>query len=548
MPAYGNSASRCRAKLTALRVRPLAPIYGMGAPLGPRMVAGSVFRSPRTVRFCSTLPIRLQLTRLNSATAPWTLEAGCLAVGVSLVFVTQPRARFNVNVAARNPSKHQQNQGSSSLVQPDFYSAGGRAQDRSSESLLGLVFSHSASSANWAHKTRWLNCRFCSFFGGVNSLNLIAGALATLSCLLIFWQWLAAKPFALNRKEAIDGFAPPISILKPLKGCDETTAASLQSWFQQHYPGPVEILFAVAETGDPVCDIVRQLMAEHPALPARLVICDHLAGANAKAAKLARLEALAAHDLILISDADVRVRPDFLRNFVAPLRDARVGLVNCFYRLANPVTLAMRWEAVAVNADFWSQVLQARQLKPMDFALGAAILLRRDALTQIGGFKTLANCLADDYQLGRRIAGRGNEIALSTHVVECWDSAQTWEQVWKHQLRWGRTIRVCRPAAYFFSLLSNGSLWPLLWVVVAACTQANAWEYAAALGCLAVRIGLTLTLLRRFGPGNWLRFFWLVPLRDLLQVAIWLAAFLGGTIEWRGRKMKVLRDGTLASA
>ncbi len=112
---------------------------------------------------------------------------------------------------------------------------------------------------------------------------------------------------------------------------------------------------------------------------AQLVVCENLAGANAKVAKLAQLEKLAKHDLILVSDADVRVPPDFLANVVAPLRDEKIGLVNCFYRLANPSTTAMHWEAVAINADFWSQVLQSQTLKPLDFALGAAMLVRRES-------------------------------------------------------------------------------------------------------------------------------------------------------------------------
>src|SRR6185436_8492557 len=137
---------------------------------------------------------------------------------------------------------------------------------------------------------------------------------------------------------------------------------------------------------------------------------------------------------------------------------------NCFYRLANPTTLAMHCEALAINADFWSQVLQAQSLKPLDFALGAVMATRRQQLEQIGGFRALINCLADDYQLANRIARHGHRIALSPVVVDCWETPMKWAAVWKHQLRWGRTIRVCQPAPYFFSLLSNATLWPLLWL------------------------------------------------------------------------------------
>ena len=380
----------------------------------------------------------------------------------------------------------------------------------------------------------------------MNFANAALAVTAGLSLALALWQWFAARRFPLHRRVADPFFSPAITLLKPLKGCDETTAESLRSWFRQKYTGPTQILFGVARADDPVCQIVRGLIADHPGHNAQLVVCDPLTGANAKIAKLVQLEKLAKHDLILVSDADVRVPPDFLANVVAPLRDPKIGLVNCFYRLANPVTLAMRWEAIAINADFWSQVLQAAGLKPLDFALGAVMLKRRKLLSEIGGFGALADCLADDYQLGQRIAKKGQRIALCPVVVECWDMPMNWSGVWKHQLRWARTIRVCQPLPYFFSILSNATFWPLLWLAVSLISPATLCAPLAASACLLIRICLAQNLQRRFTPERSLISpFWLVPVKDLLQVAIWLGAFTGSTVEWRGRRMKLRRDGTL---
>ena len=377
-------------------------------------------------------------------------------------------------------------------------------------------------------------------------LNVILGALAALSSSLALWQWLVARKFPLHKKIAAENFAPAISILKPLKGCDATTRESLQSWLKQNYAGQLEILFGVADENDPVNAIIRTLLAENPAASARLVVCENLVGANAKVAKLSQLEKLALHDLILVCDADVRVPEDFLANFVAPLRDEKIALVNCFYRLANPTTAAMHWETIAVNADFWSQVLQSAALKPLDFALGAAILVRRNALAEIGGFAALAACLADDYQLGNRVAKNGGSIALCPVVVECWDAPTGWRQVWNHQLRWARTIRVCQPLPYFFSILSNASLWPLLWLPVSIFATKNFCAPLAAILFLLVRILVAQSLQRRFTPERKLISpAWLVLLKDVLGAAIWLNAFAGNTVEWRGRKLKLRRDGTL---
>jgi ceramide glucosyltransferase len=380
----------------------------------------------------------------------------------------------------------------------------------------------------------------------VNLINAISAAFALLSLALALWQWFAARRFPLHRRVTESSFAPAVTLLKPLKGCDETTAASLQSWFDQNYAGPMQILFGAADINDPVCEIARELIKKNPGRSAQLVVCSESLGANGKMSTLIQLERSAKHELILVSDADVRVPSDFLANMVAPLRDDKTALVNCFYRLANPVTLAMRWEAVAINADFWSQVLQAASFKPLDFAMGAAILVRRKALAEAGGFHSLANCLADDYQLGHRVAEKGYHISLCPVVVECWDAPMNWREVWRHQLRWARTIRVCRPAPYFLSILSNATFWPLLWLIIAAVSSATMGLSLAAIACLLSRISFAQNLQRRFTPGRKLVSpFWLVPVKDLLQVLIWLGAFMGSTVEWRGQRMKLRGDGTL---
>jgi ceramide glucosyltransferase len=373
-------------------------------------------------------------------------------------------------------------------------------------------------------------------------LNAILGCLSLLSLALILWQWLVARRFPLHRRTAVIGSVPAITLLKPLKGCDEATEDCLRSWLAQDYPAPIQVLFGVASAQDPVCPVVEKLLQEFSKLDAELVVCGPLAGSNLKVSKLMQLESLAKHDVLVVSDADVRVPPDFLANMVPVLVDPRVGLANCFYRLANPTTLAMQWEAIAINADFWSQVLQSQSLKPLDFALGAVMGTRKGQLQQIGGFAALADCLADDYQLGKRIAGKGFRITLCPVVVECWSEPMNWKAVWKHQLRWARTIRVCQPWPYFFSILSNATLWPLLWLLFSHSTPILVYVAIFWL----IRIGTVRNLQQLLtGTRTPLRYSLLVPIKDLLQAAIWFLAFLGNRIEWRGESMRLRRDGTL---
>ncbi len=367
------------------------------------------------------------------------------------------------------------------------------------------------------------------------------GFLALLSLALILWQWWVARRFPLHKRARAEGSQPAVTVLKPLKGSDEATEACLRSWFAQEYGGPLQLVFGVASAQDPVCAVIDKLRVEFPSVDAQLRVFGPLTGANLKASKLAQMQGLAKHDLIVVSDADVWIAPDFLKHFLPALDDPDVGLVCSLYRMGRPLTLAMHWEALAVNIDFWSQVLQARSLKPLDFALGAVMAARRSRIEEIGGFAGLANCLADDYQLGNRLARRGYRVELAAVVSECRSAPLGWRDVWKHQLRWARTIRVCQPLSYFFSILANATLWPLLWL--AAAPGADCLAFLA--GCLFIRIATAADLENRMTERRGWAGGALAPAKDLLQAAIWLLAFTGNRVEWRGERLRVRRGGML---
>ncbi len=294
------------------------------------------------------------------------------------------------------------------------------------------------------------------------ALTLVLIGLAITSSGLNVWQWITAIRFPLHKRESVDpGKLPAVTLLKPLKGCDSQTLDCFESWFQQDYPAPVQILFGVASPDDPVCEVVRSLIARHPRVDAHLEICSRNVGVNAKVSTLTQLEALAKNSILIISDADVLVPEDFLSQMATRFSRQDIGLVNCFYRLENIQNAAMQWEAIAINADFWSQVLQGNSVRPMDFALGAVMGVRRESLQRIGGFVSLADDLADDYQLGNKIAEVGEAICLMPVVACCRSEAMGWREVWNHQLRWARTIRVCQPVAWFCSILGNVTFWSL---------------------------------------------------------------------------------------
>lgn len=368
-------------------------------------------------------------------------------------------------------------------------------------------------------------------------------ALGTLAFVIQLWQAIAAFRFPLHRRVTPLSPAPAVSILKPLKGADPQLRDCLRSWLTLEHPAPLQILLGVHSPDDPAIPVIRDLLSQYPTVDAQLVICPDQPGPNAKVCTLAQLLPHARHNLILVSDADVQVPTDFIGQVTAHFADRDVGLVNCFYRMANLATPALRWEAVAVNADFWSQVLQSRTLKPQDFALGAVMVVRRSDLQTVGGFSALVHHLADDFHLGRRIHALGRRIELSTITVDCWDPTANWAKVWSHQLRWTRTIRVCQPGPFFASILSNGSIASFAWLALALRFHA---PFTLPVLLLIGRAAIASLLYQRMRQGlpGWLPP-WRVWIKDLLGAVLWAAAFLGNTVEWRGTRFKVHSDGTL---
>lgn len=370
----------------------------------------------------------------------------------------------------------------------------------------------------------------------------LLGGLSGLSAMLTIWQWLASRRFPLHQPVESSHPMPSLSILKPLKGVDSTTEACLRSWLEQDYPASAEILFGIASTEDPAWQLAHKLISQYPGRSVRVHLCAPRLGQNGKVSTLVHLLEHATGEVIVASDADVWVPENFLAQLIVPLIRPGVGLVHAFYQLEEANTLASRLEGIAINSDFWSQVLQASAIKPVDFGLGAAMAMPRKILRQIGGFQPLLDYLADDYQLGNRIARAGHQVLFCGLPVRCQGAPAHWRDVWQHQLRWARTIRVCQPGPYFLSVLSNASFWPVLWCIAAP----NLAVLSTAFLFLVFRISTAVSqyrqLTRRSLPWRWR---WLVPVKDIFQLVLWAAAFLGNEISWRGNGYRVLPDGKL---
>lgn len=358
------------------------------------------------------------------------------------------------------------------------------------------------------------------------------------------WQLAVAVRFPLHRRFPSSNRNPPVTILKPIKGADEFTEECLRSWVNQDYKGKAQILFAVDSKDDPAYKICARIVNESVGVDAQIVVCNRNSGTNAKVSKLVQLTPLIKGEIVIVSDADVRAPSDLISGSVGLFENEDIGLVCCFYTLANPATFAMKWEAVAINSDFWTQVLQAKSIKPINFALGAVMMIRKTALEEIGGFNAVADRLADDYWLGRLISESGFKVELSPIVVECFHDPASWKETFAHQLRWSRTIRICEPLSYFFSIISNLTLWVSLFLIVNPSLPAFGFFFSGIL----TRI-FTATYYQKKLTGGKIRAYEVImPIfKDLTQFFIWVLSFMGNTVEWRGKKYKVAPDGRMTA-
>jgi ceramide glucosyltransferase len=365
----------------------------------------------------------------------------------------------------------------------------------------------------------------------VTLLAVVAG-----SCVYSALSVLAARSYL--RQPRLRGSLLPVSILKPLAGADFGLEDNLRSFFQQDY-AEFEVLMAVRTPEDGAVPIASKVQAAHPGIRSRLIVTGEPPYANAKIFSLDMMMAAAEHDLLVMADSDVRVTRDMLATVAAEFNDREVGLTTCPYRAAPGPSFWSTIEAIGMNTEFLGGVLTARMLEGMKFALGPAICARKEALRRIGGFERLKDYLAEDFVMGQLAAQAGWRVLLSRCVIEHHIGSQPFRKNLSHRIRWCRSTRRSRPWGYIgqvftYPLPAALILWtvqPSWWPALAVATVFRALS-AYATAWMVLRDPLTR------------RLWWLIPMQDLASFAMWVAGFFGNTIQWRGRRYELRRDGT----
>lgn len=362
---------------------------------------------------------------------------------------------------------------------------------------------------------------------------LVAGSL--IYCLLTIVA--ALRHLQQGKRRSQPHSVVPISVLKPLSGIEDGLRENLVALFEQDYPA-FEIIFAMRHATDPAYALTASLMDRYPAVPCRLLLTSEPPYPNAKVYSLGKMTAVAAHDILIMSDSDIRVDRNFLRSIAAEIDADQYDLATCPYRAVAGGTIWSRLEALGMNTEFWGGVLVAKLIEGVRFTVGPTVVARRKVLDAIP-WESLSGYLAEDFVLGQRAAEIGFRVALSQSVVEHRLSGESMKKNLAHRLRWARSTRRSRPAGYIGQLFTyplplalmliavNGRLWP---VFVATVVVRALAAHAVARRVLRAELGVL----------NWL----LMPVQDVLGFLFWIAGFSGNHIDWRGHRYRLHSDGT----
>jgi ceramide glucosyltransferase len=346
----------------------------------------------------------------------------------------------------------------------------------------------------------------------------------------------------LSNRPASDASLPKVSVLKPVHGLEAQLRENIDSFFRQDYPC-YEILFAADEEDDAALQLIREVSARYPQIPCRILVTGKPPWPNPPAYCFYRMSELAAHAILVTSDSDVEVAPNYLREVVAPMLDPRVGMVTCVYRGKNAAGFWSGLTAVGMSVEMTAGVLVANLLEGMKFGLGPTIAVKKEALDRIGGYQVLGEYFANDFMIGNLIDKAGYRVVLSDHVINHVVNQKTFRKMWENQLRWSKSTRYSRPKGHLgsglifavpFGLLGLLAAIPLgmpvLGVLLFAASVLNRICESWLVGWGVVRDRVALTQ------------FWMYPLRDLLGFVVWVASYTGASSVWRDSKYELRGD------
>lgn len=340
-------------------------------------------------------------------------------------------------------------------------------------------------------------------------------------------------------------FQPPVSVLKPVYGLERDLKARLRTACQQDYPD-YQVVFCVQDPADPALGVVREIQAEFGKERVTIALRDICAGPNGKVNNLLGGLEVARHDVLVVSDSDIRLRPDYLTAIVAPLADESVGGVCTLFKNAGARRMYERLEMLSINAEFIPSVLFAEVTGASGFCLGPSVATRQSTLRALGGLESFAEYLAEDYEIGKRIWSSGRKMVLVPYVVDAVLDLDSWSRWWTHQVYWDQNTRVASPKGFFGTILTKSVPFALLFALL---TWGDPMGLAVLAGAVALRMAATAAILKvALDDGEGLRALWLLPLRDLVGLATWFSSYGQRIVVWREVEYRLTTGGRMVMA
>jgi ceramide glucosyltransferase len=361
--------------------------------------------------------------------------------------------------------------------------------------------------------------------------------------MIVVWTYIAGTVVAVirfaRRRVAMPREQPPVSVLKPLYGAEAGLYENLRSFVDQDYPTQ-QIVFGVRSPGDGALPIVQALIDDRPDRDIALIVDSRVSGRNLKVANLVNMLPAARHDILVFADADMRVGPDYLATVTAPLRDPTIGLVTCLYKGVPRGGIWSRLGALHINFGFLPSALLGETLGTGGGCFGATIALRRAVLEKIGGLAVVRDELADDHRIGAAVRDAGFATELSPYLVETSVSEKSFDCLWRHELRWARTVRLMAPMGFAGSVVTHAVAIAAFAALISGLSLTSLWFLAMSCVLRWASAGVIARVLALPTAG-----LWLLPLRDLLSFAVFIGSFCGRNVSWRDQLFRIEPSGRI---
>lgn len=372
-----------------------------------------------------------------------------------------------------------------------------------------------------------------TIIGWVFCAAAVAGACYAIACIF------AVQQFVRGRIPA--GAPVPVTVLKPLYGAERQLTENLTSFCRQDYQAPVQLVLGMHQNDDGAFGIAHSIKVNNPDQDIAIVAGTTRHGENPKISNLLNMLPAAKHDLLVISDSDIAVPPNYLAAVASAVQMPHIGVVTCCYTGCPAISgLWPRLSAMGISQHFLPDVLFALAHGFASPCFGSTIALKRTVLAEIGGLEAFADRLADDYEIGRAVRSRGYRLAVPPLTVSHSCAEMTPRELLRHELRWARTIRLVNPSGFAGSIVTHAIPLGLIGCVFLAFAPLSLGILA---GAIVARMWLAIRVNARFGTGDPI---WLVPVRDLLSFVIFIGALFAGRVEWRGARFQISSAGAMA--